>query len=73
MNSLQLNCPHCQSTLSFGLEITPGTTVACLICGRPFRVPAFTPAPASPLPPVASLPPPPVKKRRAAPRADLPA
>ncbi len=76
MNTLQLICPHCNSTLSFGLEITPGTTVACLICAKPFRVPAFqaatvaTPAPPLVLQPAVAAPaPPPVQEK---PRAALP-
>jgi hypothetical protein len=36
MQSTQLACPHCGSTLNFGVEITAGTTVECLICMRTF-------------------------------------
>jgi hypothetical protein len=36
MQSTQLTCPHCGSTLNFGAEITAGTPVECLICMRTF-------------------------------------
>ena len=48
MQSTQLTCPHCGSTLNFGTAITAGTTVECLICMQPF--------PAEPL--AATAPPP---------------
>ncbi len=36
MQSTQLSCPHCGSTLNFGMEIVEGTPVECLICMRTF-------------------------------------
>ncbi|MSQ93629.1 MAG: hypothetical protein EXR98_03630 [Gemmataceae bacterium] len=36
MQSTHLACPHCGSTLSFGMEIAAGTPVECLICMQTF-------------------------------------
>jgi hypothetical protein len=36
MPSTQLACPHCGSTLTFGVEIAAGTPVTCLICMQGF-------------------------------------
>jgi hypothetical protein len=36
MQSTQLVCPHCNSTLTFGVAISPGAAVECLICTRAF-------------------------------------
>ena len=36
MQSTQLACPYCGSTLNFGKEIAAGTSVECLICMRAF-------------------------------------
>ncbi|MSU77811.1 MAG: hypothetical protein EXS16_06915 [Gemmataceae bacterium] len=47
MQSTQLACPHCGSTLNFGTEIVTGSSVECLICMQSFtanRVPRPTPA-----------------------------
>lgn len=37
MQSTQLTCPHCGSTLTFGMEILAGTPVECLICMQVFK------------------------------------
>jgi hypothetical protein len=44
--SIQLTCPHCRSTLSFGQAIPAGTPISCLICSQTFR--AAAPAPTAP-------------------------
>ncbi len=36
MQTTQLTCPHCGSTLSFGKEVVTGTPVECLICMQSF-------------------------------------
>jgi hypothetical protein len=36
MQSTQLACPYCGSTLNFGVEIAEGTPVECLICMQTF-------------------------------------
>jgi hypothetical protein len=52
MQTTQLACPHCGSTLTFGREIVNGDPVECLICMRAFAaadvvsVPTPAPAPA---------------------------
>jgi hypothetical protein len=53
MQSTQLACPHCGSTLTFGMEILAGTPVECLICmqvfnAQPIAQPITTP-PAAPV------------------------
>jgi hypothetical protein len=50
MQSTQLVCPHCNSTLTFGVTISPGAAVECLICVRKFTAAnpvAVTAAPGS--------------------------
>ncbi len=47
MQTTQLACPHCASTLNFGTEIAFGTPVECLICMRTFS--------ANPLPSAQSI------------------
>ena len=37
MQSTQLICPHCGSTLTFGMKIAAGAAVQCLICTRAFK------------------------------------
>ncbi len=36
MHATQLACPHCNSSLTFGMEIAAGSDVECLICCQPF-------------------------------------
>ncbi len=36
MHATQLACPHCSSSLTFGMEIAAGSAVECLICCQPF-------------------------------------
>src|ERR1019366_1479439 len=46
MQSTELACPHCGSTLNFGGAIAVGTPVECLICMQPFRAtPMAAPSP----------------------------
>ena len=48
MQSTQLACPFCGSTLNFGVEIAEGTPVECLICMQTFAAanPVAGPCPA---------------------------
>src|SRR5438552_19121604 len=46
MSSTQLTCPHCGSTLNFGVAVEPGAVVECLICMRTFSA-ASTECPAA--------------------------
>lgn len=52
MLTTQLVCPHCNSTLNFGVAINAGTPVNCLICmqafvaSNPVSVPIKSPSPA---------------------------
>ncbi|HZZ80542.1 MAG TPA: hypothetical protein VFE62_18710 [Gemmataceae bacterium] len=46
-HSTQLACPHCGSTLTFGMDIAAGTSVECLICMQTFEAaPMSAPKPA---------------------------
>jgi hypothetical protein len=49
MQTTQLTCPHCSSTLNFGAAISAGTPVECLICMRAFT--AVNPVTAEAVPP----------------------
>ena len=49
--STQLICPHCGSTLTFGMEMAAGTPVECLICMQTF---AAAPLGNAPMPAVAA-------------------
>jgi hypothetical protein len=48
MRNTQLTCPHCGSSLNFGMEIVAGTPIECLICMRSFSAPALLAPPAAP-------------------------
>jgi hypothetical protein len=68
MQTTQLTCPHCASTLNFGAAISAGTPVECLICMRAFTAvnpvttaavaPPPKPAPMPVIPGVAKIQPP---------------
>ena len=54
MNSTQLVCPQCGSTLNFGTEIVPGTVVECLICSHSFHAAPVAETTSRPEPPPAA-------------------
>ena len=65
MQSTQLVCPHCGSTLTFGLKIAAGAAVQCLICKRAFKA-------TNPLAVAVAALPNPIPKAAPAPKAKRP-
>ncbi len=49
MQTTEISCPHCGSTLTFGQEVAAGAAMPCLICGQSVITPGTAaPPPAAP-------------------------
>ncbi len=72
MQSTELSCPHCGSTLNFGLEILAGTPVECMICMQSFTAAPKPVAATAPVPAATRTPAAPPKAQAAAPVATSP-